>query len=222
MTPAYGDTPREFGEIDTDTHRLLDLLENVGGSKKATDLFAKYVAREGDPLYGARAASRTSYATLVERGGSWTPPVFVRKELGGWHFASADLRMAEARTVLDKRDQIATLAVQAAAAVPISLESEYEKAEGDLSIVIATADRQLGAATTLADTNVRLHANRSITEKVGLVCPSRRRLDEARVAFADDDRPERPSCRVAVQREIDRADTVDFSDSRSHWPRCCC
>ena len=36
--------------------------------------------------------------------------MFVRKELGDWHFASADLRMTEAHTVLEKRDQIAALA----------------------------------------------------------------------------------------------------------------
>ena len=39
-------------------HTLLDLVENVGGSKKATELFEKYVAREDDgPLYDARAAA---------------------------------------------------------------------------------------------------------------------------------------------------------------------
>ena len=35
-TPAYGDTVKEFGDITTDTHRLLDLLENVGGSTTIT------------------------------------------------------------------------------------------------------------------------------------------------------------------------------------------
>jgi hypothetical protein len=209
-TPAYGDTPNEFGDIDTNTHRLLDLLENVGESKKASDLFEKYVTRESDAsLYDTRAASRTTYATLVERGGSWTPPAVVRQELGGWHFSVADLRMTEARTVLDKRDEIAALAAQAAATVPGSLESDYEKADGDLSKVIETADRQLGAATTLAETNARLDANRSITEKVGLwfAHPSRK-LDEARVAFADDDTARATVLSAAVQREIDHADTV--------------
>jgi hypothetical protein len=209
-TPAYGDAPKEFGEIDTDTKRLLDLLENIGGSKKAGDLFKKYVTREGEASsYDTRAAARANYATLVERGGSWTAPVVVRKELGGWHFVSADLRMAEARTVLDKRDEIAALALQAAAAVPSTLESEYEKADGDLSKVIETADRQLGAATTLVETDARLHANRSITEKVGLLFghPGRR-LDEARVAFSNDDTARVAELSAAVQHEMDHADTV--------------
>jgi hypothetical protein len=135
--------------------------------------------------------------------------VVVRKELGGWAFTVADLRMAEARTVLEKRDQIAALAVESAAAVPISLESEYEKADGDLSKVIETADRQLGAATTLAETNARLDASRSITEKVGLwFARPGRRLDEARVAFADDDTARATELSLAVQREIEHADTV--------------
>ena len=209
-TPAYGDTPSEFGDIATDTRRLLDLLENVGGSKKAGDLFEKYVTRESDAaLYDTRAAAKATYAALVERGGSWTPPVFVRKELGSWHFTSADLRMAEARTVLDKRDEIAARAAQAGATVPSSLESEYEKADGDLSKVIETAERQLGAATTLAETNARLDANRSITEKIGLwFAHPERRLDEARVAFAGDDTARVAELSAAVQHEIDHADTV--------------
>ncbi len=209
-TPAYGSIPNEFGDIDTGDHRLLDLVENLGASKKASDLFEKYVDREDDSaLYDARAAARANYATLVERGGSWTPPVFVRKELGGWHFASAVIRMSEARTVLEKRDQIAALATEAGAAIPVSLESEYEKADGDLSKVIDTADRQLGAATTLAATSERYEGSRSITEKVGLLFahPSRR-LDEARVAFADDDTARATELSLAVQHEIDNADSV--------------
>jgi hypothetical protein len=209
-TPAYGDTPNEFGDIDTGNHRLLDLVENVGGSKKATELFEKYVAREDDgPLYDARAAARANYTTLVERGGSWTPPVFVRKELGGWHFASADLRMTEARTVLEKRDQIAALAADVGASVPVSLETAYEKADGDLSKVIEMADRQLEAASTLDAANHRLHASRSITERVGLLfAHPDRRVDEARVAFADDDTARAMELSLAIQHEVDQASTV--------------
>ena len=209
-TPAYGDTPKEFGEIKTDGTRLLDLLENVGGSKNASDLFKQYVSREADAsLYDTRAASRSEYQELVDRGGSWTPPAVVRKELGGWHFAVADLRMTEARTVLDKRDQTQRLAAAAGATVPTSLESEYEKADTDLSNAIGIADRQLGAAMTLAQTSDRIGASRSITEKVGLwFAHPGRRLDQARQAFADDDTARATDLSLSVQREIDHAGTV--------------
>ena len=209
-TPSYSESPREFGDLDTGTIRLLDLLENVGGSKKASDLFEVYVAREADAsLYDTRAGARANYAALVERGGSWTAPVVVRKELGGWNFAAADLRMAEARTVLEKRDRLQGLAARASAPVPTSLESQYEKADADLSKVIETADRQIGAATTLAETTDRVDASRSITEKIGLwFANPGRRLDEARDAFGDDDTARATQLSLAAQREIDHAATV--------------
>jgi hypothetical protein len=209
-TPAYGNTPNEFGEVHTNSTRLLDLLENVGGSKNASDLFEKYVSREADASsYDTRAASRAAYQQLVDRGGSWTAPAVVRKELGSWDFASADLRMTEALSVLGKRDQLQGLSAKARATAPNTLEAEYEKADTDLSKAIDTADRQLDAATTLAQTSDRVDGSRSITEKVGLLfAHPGRRLDQARQAFADDDTARSTDVSLAVQRELDHASTV--------------
>jgi hypothetical protein len=209
-TPSYGSTPNEFGDIDTTTTRLLDLLEDVGGSKKASDLFEKYVTRESQAsLFDTRLSSRTHYAELVAQGGEWSPPVVVRKELGAWHFAAADLRMTEARTVLDKREQIRRLSAQAGATPPSSLESEYESASTDLSTVFTTADRQLATATTLAQTKDRLDESRSITEKVGLwFTHPGRGLDRARDAFTADDTAQATTLSLAAQREIDEAGSV--------------
>src|SRR5262249_52451685 len=55
--------------------RFLDLLENVGGSKRAKPLFEKYVLTTPENfVYEDRARARAAYLKLAARGGAWKPP----------------------------------------------------------------------------------------------------------------------------------------------------
>ena len=208
--PAYDGSDNEFGNIETNTARLLDLFENVGGSKKAADLFVNYVARESErAIYEARSKARDRYARLVERGGDWNPPVIVRKEMGEWHFTDAESRMTDAEAVIDRRDELRRLVERAGTSLPSSLESAYERADTDLTAAMQLAERQLGAATTLVQTRDRLDRSRSVTQKVGLLfAHPERNFDNARDAFATGDTDRATELAQATQRELDRAATT--------------
>jgi hypothetical protein len=61
-------------------------------------------------LLPPRAAARAAYATLAEDGGTWAPPDSVRTAMDAWRFGAATDAMAAATTVLERRDEVATLA----------------------------------------------------------------------------------------------------------------
>ena len=206
-TPAYGGSANEFGNIETNTSRLLDLLENIGGSKKAPDLFVDHVARESDrSVYETRTKARDRYARLVERGGDWQPPVIVRKEMGEWHFGAADLRMADAEAVIARREELRPLVEHIGVSLPSALETAYEGATTDLTAAAQMVERQLGAATTLAQTKDRLDRSRSVTQKVGLLFTHPEdRFEQARDALAAGDTDRAAELSLAAQRELDRA-----------------
>jgi hypothetical protein len=129
--------------------------------------------------------------------------------MGAWSFASAELRMSEAESVLDRRDQMKALADRAGVSLPSNLESEYEKADGTLTAASEIADRQLGAATTLALATERVEQSRSIAQRVGLLFghPDRT-LTQARDAFAADDTDRAAELARAAQREVEHAATT--------------
>jgi hypothetical protein len=152
-----------------DWRRFLDLLEQVGGSNKATDLFDTWVVLDKEkPLLAQRTDARTAYAALVEAGAGWQPGIAVRRPLADWDFAAARTRIEATLAILETRDQIATLASEVGATPPATLRSAYEAAT-DLAPVKALADAQLAAAEALATTKTRIDGTRDLPTAVGLI-----------------------------------------------------
>ena len=69
---------------------MLDLLDEVGGSKTADEEFRRWVSPARMPQQlDARAKARTAYAALVAAGGDWKPPLLVRTPMAEWSFDEA-------------------------------------------------------------------------------------------------------------------------------------
>jgi len=152
-----------------DWRRFLDLLEGVGGSKQATDLFDRWVVLDSEkPLLAARTEARTAYAALVEAGGNWLPGIAVREPMAGWDFATARTRIEAALAILETRDRIAALASDIGVAPPTTLQSAYEAAT-DLAPVATMADAQLTALQELATTKTAVAGARDVFTSVGLI-----------------------------------------------------
>jgi hypothetical protein len=110
-----------------DWRRLLDLVEERGGSKTATELFRRFVVRPDDMAeLDARADARTAYARLVDAGGDWRAPSYVRQPMGAWHFDVAKARIGEATAVLAQRDELARIAAGLGVTAPTALHGAYE------------------------------------------------------------------------------------------------
>ena len=68
-----------------DWRRFLDLLEEVGGSRTADDLFRRWVVTDADlNALDKRAEARTAWAALVRAGGDWVVPPSIRRPLADW------------------------------------------------------------------------------------------------------------------------------------------
>ncbi|TAK02263.1 MAG: hypothetical protein EPO36_02695 [Chloroflexota bacterium] len=153
-----------------DWRRYLDLLEEIGGSTVAEDLFREYVvtptaARELD----ARATAREAYAELIEAGDEWLPPAFVRGELAAWRFASARSRISEAYEILALRDQIEAAAEDVDLEPGDGLEAAYEAATDNFVAAQDVARTELAVLETLAATDAAVDAPADLLSTIGLI-----------------------------------------------------
>ncbi|MGH9138296.1 MAG: hypothetical protein ACRD0G_14840, partial [Acidimicrobiales bacterium] len=123
----HGDPAAADWRGEDDWRRLLDLLEEVGGSTTAAGLFGAYVVTEDEAAALAeRAAAREALAALHAQGAGWSPPLGVRQALADWDFAAAHERMAVAAGVLAQRDEVAATVAPVGLGVAPSFERAYE------------------------------------------------------------------------------------------------
>jgi hypothetical protein len=170
---AYtGAGPAETTIVTTDWRRFLDLLENVGRSTKATDLFAEWVVTETEsPELTARAEARARYDELVIRGGDWLPGILVRKPMSSWRFDEATTNIDEAEQVLAERDQLVTATTELRLGFPGTLEPAYETADeaADLDALQARLTKWLDAAAAVRSARDALAATRPPLTAIGLI-----------------------------------------------------
>lgn len=109
--------------------RLLDLLEQVGGSQRAAEVFRDVVVRADDvPLLDARAAARAEYRRLLDAGDGWAPPAAVRDAMAGWDFAAATAAVPDVLALLETRDALAAELAGAGLDAPAALQGQVENA----------------------------------------------------------------------------------------------
>ena len=170
QTAYVGAGQPEHVAITNDWRRFLDLLEGVGGSKSADNLFRHWVVSpEQVPLLDARAQTRTAYSALLDAGHGWQPGYGIRDAMGRWAFGEASRQMTKATDVLVTRDQIAASAAALGVAPPSSLRTAYETATSDLDNVRELATSQLATATAVKSAADRVAAPRDPFTSIGML-----------------------------------------------------
>lgn len=171
-----------------DWREFLDLLEQIGGSQRATELLSPFVPEADREWLQLRATARHSYTALEERGGEWRPPLGVRRAMAAWAFADAEALIERALVVLDRRDQLTAALAGSAIDLPDDLRKAYEAATDDFAAVAEL----IGERTSVAA--VVVHAAESDQQASGLVATigllgsdAGRQLDTALAAFATGD-----------------------------------
>jgi hypothetical protein len=153
-----------------DWRRLLDLVDERGGSTTADDLFRRWVVNDAEAEeLDARQAARTAYAGLVAAGGEWLPPMYVRDSMAGWRFDEASSRIDAARAVLAKRDQLATVASQLGAAAPVDGRTAYQTATDSLQAAEAVVDREIADGQAAVAAATAVDAPRGVFDTIGLL-----------------------------------------------------
>lgn len=155
----------------TDWKRLLDLLQEAGGSTKAEDLFKTYVLTgpeaEGLP---ERAAARAAYNEFRASIEPWSAPALVPALMSKWKFADATAFMARAKESIARRDALMSEAAANGLTVKADLQSLFENATADWSFDAfdRVVQEQLDAIHHLAATKPIVDAPRNFNQRVGL------------------------------------------------------
>ena len=132
-TTAYpGEGTPEQTRLPNDWRRFLDLAEEMApaGGPKIEQAIRQWALEPADAkLLAPRTAARAAYATLVTAGGSWTPPDAVRTAMDTWRFGAATDAMDAATSVLQERDEVASLAAAEGLVPPAATEAGYQDAD---------------------------------------------------------------------------------------------
>ncbi len=159
-------TPEEVGPVD-DWRRFLDLLEEVGGSATAADLFAEWVVTDDDlTLLDRRQTIRARYGDVLGVAEGWGLPLDLRMALNDWEFGPASEEIDDAVLVFDARERLEAAVVVAGVAPP-SLEQRFEEgADGEL--LAAELAAQTTVLDTVSDARRSVERPRSFVEIIGL------------------------------------------------------
>jgi hypothetical protein len=187
--PAGTDTKGPRGT--TDWQRLLDLLEEVGGSQRAAGIFRDLVAGADDvALVDERSAARAEYQRMIDAGEGWAPPAVVRDAMADWDFRTATAAVPQVLDLFDRRDALAADLRDVDLDVPDALRAQVENAAAlaDAEELLTDATTAVGAVVRAADAE----ADAGPLDRLGLAVAgaegdqeaARAALDEGRYADA--------------------------------------
>lgn len=209
---AYrGDGDPEAVDPSDDWRRFLDLVQEVGGSSDAPQLFDDWVLSEAESL-DERDAARATYSELADEAGDWSMPLAVREPMSDWDFDLARARMAEASDVLEIRTEIDALTDLLGVEAPESLEAAYEDTGADFASTLEAANDLHSAAETVVAAHDAVEADMGLLESIGLIGEDPdAELEQAVTAFASDDLDLANSEANEAIALIDNADDVGTS-----------
>jgi len=167
-----------------DWRTFLDLLQEVGGSADAEQVFRDLVVAPSEvPLLDERAAAREAYARLVAAGGGWAPPAFVRGPMADWDFAAATAAMPAAAEGFERRDAVLDLLGDAGElGLPVQEDVEAAASPGELADLL---DRVEAAAEALVAADAAVGGANPLARLGMLVVDAETDLAAARAALRD-------------------------------------
>lgn len=214
-TIAYrGDPEPEASAGPAGWRRLLDLLEEVGGSDLADDVFTAHVVTEDQAAsMQEREEARGAYRELREAGLGWTPPTSVRLAMDDWEFDEANELIVSANQILEVRDQLMTTVRPLDLTVPPALEEEFETERADLDQVRGAVQEHLDAARSVADARATVDGDRGVWTTIGLWgADPEAKVEAAGGAFEDGDLQE--ATQAAAEARDDIAAAADAGQVR--------
>ncbi len=169
-TIAYPGVEREVQPLPPDWRTVLDLLERVGGSSTASDLFRSAVVNANEAAeLDLRAAARRDFDALADRAGSWTLPPMLRAPMAEWDFATFFSRQSEVSDVVSRRDSLRAWADDLDLADPDDAQELFERAESDMTAVTALLDERQAALEAFSEAKRLVTGDRGLLARVGLI-----------------------------------------------------
>ena len=177
LRAADGDTIAYIGEgapervaKRDDWRRLLDLLDEIGGSKGADGLFRNFVVSSTHvSMLAERADAREAYDELELDGDDWRPPFVVRRAMSDWRFEDAHSWIDEGTAVLEARDRLDAEAGALELEMPDDLVDAWNASETDFEQATGTIVALDRALDDLAEARAALDAERDLFVTIGLL-----------------------------------------------------
>jgi hypothetical protein len=168
-----------------DWRYMLDLLQQVGGSKQAADLFETWVVSDVElPILGDHEAAVRRYAALVERASGWLPGYALRSQMARWAFDYVDRELDLAGAALDLRQRTEPLETRLGLDDGGALRSAFEGAVVSYDNVVALGSDELETLEAVAAAQAAVGAERDPLVTVGLLgSDTAADLAEAAVAY---------------------------------------
>ena len=164
---AYVGEPEPELAQGVDTwYRFLDLLEEVGGSTVASDLFATYVT---DRDLMDREEARAIYDAVEAKAEAWKLPYAIRRPMADWDFGRAVELLGRADDFLDRVGRIESSFDALGLDLPTDLEEGFELAEEDLDEPSALASQIEDAADAVIRAKAAIDAEHGFFEWFGLI-----------------------------------------------------
>jgi hypothetical protein len=169
--PYAGDGGAEKTGASPDWRRFLDLVEEIGDTDTADDLFSRWVVPPAERgTLRTREEARDAYAALDASGAEWAVPRGIRAYMSLWRFSEATALIDAAEPVVALRDDLAAATADLELAAPSDLEPSFESAlvGAELEDVKATIEDRIETAAAIADARDALAAERTPLAALGL------------------------------------------------------
>ncbi|MCB2224923.1 MAG: hypothetical protein KQH83_12205 [Actinobacteria bacterium] len=169
LTPYQGSGEREVVDVPDDWRQFLDLLQEVGGSEQAEEVFTSYVLTDEQiELLDDRSAARDAYYALVEADGPWETPAAIRHVMARWRFDTAMGWIDEAQEVLDLWAEVEATAAAMGLTPPGTMQAPYEAMTTRFDEATAAGQAHLDTMAALADARGVVGAERDFATRIGL------------------------------------------------------
>ncbi len=153
-----------------DWRYFLDLLEQVGGSTQAPELFKTWVVSDVErPLLVAHERLVGQYDRLVERADGWLPAYAIRAQMARWAFVDALPELDLAETALDRRAAIEPQEAQLRLDDGGALKSAFEGTQVSYDNVVSLADEELETLAAVKGARAVVAAEREPLVALGLM-----------------------------------------------------
>jgi hypothetical protein len=203
---ASGSGEREQLRGPVDWRRFLDLLEEIGGSRTAREVYEELVLDDaGLDRLADRDTARTAYDDLVGDAGDWGAPYEVRRAMSTWTFPGVADLVAESEQILGYRDDVLEALAHLGVDELPEMDAEYQGSER-LDDTIELSLEYSETAGTVLTAEERPDGALGVLTWVGeQLVPTELAVTDAAAHVADGDLDEARDLAEAINEYVDKA-----------------
>lgn len=158
--------PESVARATAAWYHFLDLLQEVGGSEDADELFFDHVT---EFEYEERDAARRLYEEVRASTNGWELPLLIREPMSRWQFEYATRWLGQVGPIVEARDEVESDLLELGLELRPKMEDLFELATGSFDEVVVFGAELAEATDQVLEAKGLVDADRSLFEEVGLI-----------------------------------------------------